>query len=278
MQLVPARPLVVKTSFTLLSTAGSVAMILLGIAAGAGFFWMESADVQDLVSIAERWERAQPTEARVGGDVTTSNFIFSDYELDVTYLDLGATERTVKYEFTTLFGGPDVDEEISVRVAADRPDAPIVSWAVEYTGARWCAVVFLILAGALISVGLVTLGWAMLSKWRSASLAGVAATEVHCPVLEAQVTVVQGNEMLAVTYRIPEDADVPVVARGVTHKANFKLKKRRPLMTADDALVVLVPRDRPTAPVPMTEDFHPYALSPGQKLQYEDTRRTLPAA
>jgi hypothetical protein len=280
MQLLPSRPLVVKTGFAVWSVVGGALMLVLGVAIAGGFVFMESHDARDLLEIKERWERSVPTDARVGGEVTTSNFIFDDYELDVTYLDLEGAERRAKYEFVTLLGGPSAEDDVSVRFDPERPDAPVVSWAAEYTGARWRAVAFLVVVGLLMAAGCAFFGWQAIGRWRSAVLAGKASTEVHCPVVGVSVRNVQGQQYLDLQYQIPEGAEVPAVAHGTTHKASFRPKKRGPLFVDPEGslLVALVPRDRATAPIAMAEDIHPFVLSPGQRMQYEETRRALAKA
>ena len=273
MFLVPARPLTVSLRHRLLTPLGALAAAVIGVGLGAGCIGLESGEVIDLLDIHDRWSRSTETPASVGGEITTRQLILSSYDLEIEYLDASEQVQTTRYEMTTLFGGPGVDTEVSVRLDPARPDQPvIVSWAAEFSGARWRAALLLIASGILIAAGGLVIAYAMIQRWRAASLAAEASTEVHCPVVDATLRQQGRQKFLDVRFEIPEHPDLPRESRGRRHRASFRAKKRQPLY-ADDAgtlLVALVPRADPKLAVPISDDLHPFALTPAQRRAHEE--------
>lgn len=267
MPFVPPRPLKVKVGFSLWSIVGGALMVAVGFGAGVGYLMWQWHEAQDLLATQERWERAVPTEAEVGGEVQSRMFIFDDYNLEITYLNPKGDTLAADYSFSTLMGGPDIDSEVAVRFDADKPELPVVSWAVESWGARWRAIVFMVGAGLLIAFSFIFLGWAALRKWRAVSLAGASSVEVHCPVLESKVQKANGQSTLEILYEVPSDMQVPLGARGKKLKAVFRLPQRRPLFADAEGsmVVVLVSQVHAKVPVAMTSDLHPYTLDPAQQ-------------
>jgi len=272
MNLVPDRPLEIKSSYRWFAPMGGFVLILLGVLLAGGMGYWQAAEVSDLLDIQDRFERGTPTPADVSGEVTTSNFILDEYKLEIVFIDGSGEQRKVDYEFVTLFGGPGTDADASVRLDPEDSTKPILSWAAEYAGARWRAVGMFVLGSVLGAIGCGYGGWTVLQRWLATCRAAQASIEVHCPISKQTLREVNQRRFLDIECQIPSSAELPAEVRGRSFKFTYSLKKQQPLYADVEgtSLVVLVPHSMPTAAVAGHADLHPFRLSPTQAQELED--------
>lgn len=118
-------------------------LLLMGI--GAGFAWYAVTQAQEVLRVRAVWIDGVDMDDQpgFGGEVTTNNFVFNDYELEVVYLHPEAGPVTFEAEFFTFFTGPDDATPMTVRALADDPTSAVTSWQADswVHGAIWAAII-----------------------------------------------------------------------------------------------------------------------------------------
>ena len=263
--IMPPRPLTPQKRILWGATLGGPLLFLVGVGALIGYLAWQFSEAKSILADGERWENSVPVEGRVEGSQSSRLFIFDTYNLDVEFVDPDGVARTSDITFDTFLGGPEDKDPVEVRFDPNQPDNPVLSWAVESSGGRWRATVFMILAGLLVSVSFLFLGWKSMKFGRAVKRAGRDSIEVHCAIEKVDVSSPNGVEISTFHYEITGGSGIPNAAIG-KHKVPYVTGQgKQPLLVGDEKLMVLVARDSPKTPVVIRNDYYPFALTDDQK-------------
>lgn len=118
-------------------------LVLALFAAGTWWFASEALEIGRDQAL---WERGVSAN---GGSVDATrhskfglSWFISNYEGRVSFTDDAGVPRGGGFSFWTVLGGPDT-ETTELRYDAKHPDQFVISWAVDASGARWRASLFL---------------------------------------------------------------------------------------------------------------------------------------
>ena len=210
----PPRPLTPQKRILWGATLGGPLLFLVGVGALIGYLAWQFSEAKSILADGERWENSVPVEGRVEGSQSSRLFIFDTYNLDVEFVDPDGVARTSDITFDTFLGGPEDKDPVEVRFDPNQPDNPVLSWAVESSGGRWRATVFMILAGLLVSVSFLFLGWKSMKFGRAVKRAGRDSIEVHCAIEKVDVSSPNGVEISTFHYEVIGAPGIPVAAIG----------------------------------------------------------------
>lgn len=121
----------------------------MGAGALAGAVYMTSGKLK----IASIWENGvEALDAGIKGEVTTTNFIAKEYDLEMQYLTKDGKVLKGETDFFRWFSGPDQGDKYTVRYLEKDPQVATLSWTYE---ARWHGYV---LIAFLLGLGVLMLG------------------------------------------------------------------------------------------------------------------------
>ncbi len=175
-----------------------------GIGAGiAGWGLYKGAD---LWRTADLWENGvEAAQAGLSGEVTTTNLVFKDYELDLQWITQEGALHKGEVEFFRWFTGPGQSDEYKVRYLKDAPEKAALSWAYEGRFHGWVFVLLLVgLGGGMLLVGVLLLGAALKDVGQVNRLAR-QGTLVAAPIAAVHETQnSEGGVVLTFTFQHPK--------------------------------------------------------------------------
>jgi hypothetical protein len=275
----PARPWPVRKSVTVRALLGTLLFLLCFAGIGSGLWFLAFPAARDILDQGGIWERGVAAEdAHLGGKLKTTNAILNSYELDVTWRVEGGAEHTERVEFTTLFGGPEPNDEFEVRYDPQAPERCALSWAVERSLNRWLT---LLVGVATALFGIFGCLVALRGIWRHHRFLGRLGQSGHA--VELEVTdyspATSKKQPGAIVYRQPTvpkpSLDVgPVAAPKASEVAplgqpaddehgfaRVKKQKRELFWTADDKSRVLAVVDGAVPQRPLLLHFYPFVVA-----------------
>jgi hypothetical protein len=257
--ILPPRPLRLKPKFVWSCRLGGLGLVLAGIGAAIGYGWWQWSEIQALLEQRQIWETGvEAQDVRVEGHVTSHLIILHGYNLRVEFIDAVGVRHENKIEFSTLGVTVDQASPTVVHHLAGAPERFALSWAMDVTGGRWGAIIFMGVAGVgLIGGSFTFLG---IKAWRR--LADARRVANRSEEIVARVTKVvpqmyqgrhTGNE-----YHFTGECDG---GRTVTGKETFAVK-HTPLHLDPERLTILalVAPEKPDRAVAVRADFHPFQL------------------
>jgi hypothetical protein len=217
------------------STLGHSALALFILALGVGlvaYGWYQGAEVWRVQSV---WAASEivDEDPMYEGEVTTRNFVFNEYELEVTYTHPTAGLTTVEADFFTFFSGPDENTPIYVKAMPDDPTVAVLNWQAEswIHGSVWALIIagmggmMLFLGGVLLS-GLFNVYNAVFELARSGELTCAKVTDMNATTTSGVTTVLLTMEL-----------------NGRPHAANYQQGSTDPTFYGEDKVLVLASRD-----------------------------------
>jgi hypothetical protein len=263
MTLLPT-PLRLKSSFVWKTRLGGIVLILVGLAAAAGFARWQYDSVKELVDQSRIWKAGVPAfQTSAKGQVTTNHGIFHEYDLEVSFVDGNQVAHQDKLEFDTLFGEVDQASDPMVRYLENDPEHFALSWAMDVVTSRWAAIVFMAVVGiGLVGGSFTYLGGMALRRLSDARGCALRSNEVVVRITKVVATKAStrhvGNEY-HFTGRM-------VDGREVSGKRVFPIKYE-PLFAdgGKQTMLVLIPQENVKRPVVLRGDFHPFELTPDEQ-------------
>ncbi len=171
----------------------------MGAAALGGGIYMTSGKLK----IANIWENGvEALDAGIKGEVTTTNFVAKEYDLEMQYLTKDGKVLKAQTEFFRWFTGPEQGDKYTVRYLEADPSVATLSWAYD---ARWhgYVLVFILFAIGLLMLGV---GW-MVGKgeWEEVSKAKRLArggTLVAMDITDSYQTVDEESGSVTITFTL----------------------------------------------------------------------------
>jgi hypothetical protein len=238
--------------------AGAVASAVAAVACVVGCGSLAWSQTRHLLHERDLWETGTRTEAaHVEGTVTSHDFVLKEYHLEVMYPGC-ADVCSETLEFDTL--GPGADEgPTKVRFDPRRPHDFALNVALDASGARWSAIGFWVVGGALLGLVLFFVVYRLLRQVADARRAVADGVEEVCRIVSVTQQRMYGKPTGSVTYRIelPESYR----SRGkLQHDVYFTVKHGKPLTVNGESIVVLVPRSGAPRPLALREDLYPVVV------------------
>jgi hypothetical protein len=253
------RPLRVKQEFVRRSYAEAVGFFVVAAVAAIGFPLFGLVEARAIRRDHDLWKRgAVAAEVTVPGSATTHVLIVTTYELDVGYRDQAGTAHRGRAELTTLFAPLPNVAPVAVRYDPQAPDRFVLSWAVEFTSARWQACSVLLVAGVAFGVLFRQLGRRALVRLADARAAAIESEDVELEVAGMD-TLKEWNRstgQVKYQYLVPIDGGKPK-KRQVT----FNRRKQHTPIFIDEKrtrlLAVRTPK-APDRPIVLRSDCYPF--------------------
>jgi hypothetical protein len=286
MTFLPPRPLALQQSFLLKSYLWGVLWLLVGLAVGGAYVVWQVDSARRIVRDQEVWANGTPSEfGNVHGSVRSHYGIFKEYSLEVSYTDTTGGQHYDRFSFDTFGGGVDDDTQPTLRYDARNPAMYAISWAVECTGSRWASVIFMMVVGSLIGLGIGAIGFMLVKRARDSAAIARESEEVECTLVSAVEQYVNGrpNGNMVYTFRIPALPPLPSSEAGYRNAALAEQtatvavdrtvvmprKKGEPFFTqrgaAGDKILVLVSRADTKRFIVPRYDLYPLALTEEQR-------------
>jgi hypothetical protein len=159
-----------------------------------------------LLKVSSTWnDGVEALQAGIQGEVTTTNFVFKDYDLDLKYLTKDGKVVDSRSEFFRWFSGPDQGDKYTIHYLEGDPKQATLSWAYEARFHGWVFALLMLGLGALMLFA----GWAVASgEWsdvtdakrlaRSGKLVAMELTDVQ------QVADAEGGVTVHFTFTHPK--------------------------------------------------------------------------
>jgi hypothetical protein len=183
--ILPARRLRLRSGFHLKHWIGMLVCLAVATALALGASWFVSSG-GTILRDHRIWDRGVPAadgsihgkrQSRIG-----LAWLIAGYDAEVNYTD----DRGDRYEgsvtFMTMLGGPDTDNA-ELRYDPDHHDQFAVSWGIEASGARWCAVIVLTLLLGLLALTSVYAAWLAIRALRADARIAARGDEVELRVV-----------------------------------------------------------------------------------------------
>ncbi|MEI8256706.1 MAG: DUF3592 domain-containing protein [Deltaproteobacteria bacterium] len=281
MSFLPPRPLRVQRGYVLKSYFWAAILGLVGLSVASAYLVWQWNSAQRILQDQEIWASGVPAlDGSVTGRSRTRQFIFKEYELDVSYTDPAGRPHAEHFTFDTILGSLDSGVPPVLRVDPNDPSRYAISWAVECSRSRWASFWFMSIVGALIGCAVAFLGWALLDRARLASQLAVESVEVECPLVSVTEQYVNGRPAGNMIYRFvvpplpPEpsagpgyrdaaEVSAPPAARLAEREVVMPKKHGGPFYTSrgrEQRILALVSRKHPKRLQVVRHDFHPYVL------------------
>src|SRR5262245_52896921 len=159
MAILPERPLKVRQRFAVNSLVGGLTAAGFCAAAAVGFPVVMIDQAREIQSDLRRWDLAHAVTGAVEWQERSRFFVFHEFELGVSDGQEGVARGEGRVKFDTLLGSPDTDQAPEIRIDDERPDAPLLSWAIEASNARWMATAFVQVASLMLAGTFASLAW-----------------------------------------------------------------------------------------------------------------------
>ena len=258
--LLPPHPLRLQQSFVWKYQLGGVALVMVGLAAAAGYAWWQYDAVKELIDQNRIWQTGVPAlRSEVSGRETTNKFVFHGYDLTVKYVDAHRTRHEGKLNFDTL--GTEVDQATDPAVRYLESDASrfALSWAVDARISRWFSIGFMALVGVgLVGGSFTYLGVRALRRLGDARRCAHRSDEVLVGITKITQQIVKGRHTGNEYHYAGRSMD----GRDISGKAIFPVK-HEPLYADNkkQMMIALVPQENLQRVVVLRGDFHPFALT-----------------
>ncbi|HEY0479230.1 MAG TPA: hypothetical protein VGD37_17045 [Kofleriaceae bacterium] len=236
-----------------------------GLAAAVGFIVWQAGAARDIVRDQQVWSHGAVAEdLRVSGQETSRNFVLNSYELTATFTTRDGQPRSEKISFDAFLQSVDQDAPLDARYDTADPSRVVLSWAMDVTRGRWCAVAFLGVMGLIIAASLLMVGIRALGRLFVARRATASFEELELTVVQATTIRHNGRPTGRIKYEFLVPDDLHVAGKRTRKRSvTFNEKKETPVFLSGDGKRILGVRASASRDVPVVprQDGYPFALS-----------------
>ena len=239
-------------------------LLMLAMAAGCalGATWFASSGMS-ILRDQEIWEHGAPA---IDGSINAKRtsklipWLIANYDGTVSYTDAEGARYEGSVDFWTMFGGPDTDTA-ELRYDPAHHDRFAISWGVEASGARWRAVIVMVLLLGLLSPVAAYGAWAIVQNARDEARVAAEGDEIELHVVSCTPNVKDGKPTGTYHYELElEIGD----RRERIHRDSPRLLTCAP---SDARVLGLWQPGKRASVIVIAGDLAPLAVSPAQRAE-----------